>query len=100
MPVTISSNPVATARCRASARRSSASESGGACMSRRSVEQRGAAGNGAGTSLLARPGRYDITSAMLRIPDPLSLSAGAGARLALAGLLSAALWAAAFWAMG
>jgi hypothetical protein len=36
---------------------------------------------------------------MLNIPDPLSLSAGVGARLVLAGLLSAALWAAAFWAM-
>jgi hypothetical protein len=37
---------------------------------------------------------------MPRLPDPLSLSAGTGARLALAGLLSAALWGAAFWAMG
>jgi hypothetical protein len=37
---------------------------------------------------------------MPRLPDPLSRSAGAGARLALAGLVSAALWAAAFWAMG
>jgi hypothetical protein len=36
---------------------------------------------------------------MRRIPDPLSLSAGAGARLVLASVLSAALWAAAFWAM-
>jgi hypothetical protein len=37
---------------------------------------------------------------MFRLPDPLSLGAGAGARLALAGILCAALWAAAFWAMG
>jgi hypothetical protein len=34
------------------------------------------------------------------LPDPLSLAAGTPARLALAGVLSALLWAAAFWAMG
>jgi hypothetical protein len=37
---------------------------------------------------------------MVQIPDPLSLGAGAGARLILAGVLSALLWAAAVWAMG
>jgi len=37
---------------------------------------------------------------MVRISDPLSLGAGAGARLVLAAILSALLWAAAVWAMG
>jgi hypothetical protein len=33
------------------------------------------------------------------IPDPLALSSGAGARLALAGLVLGVLWAAVAWAM-
>ena len=33
------------------------------------------------------------------LPDPLALSSGAGARLALAGLVAAALWGAVAWAM-
>jgi len=35
----------------------------------------------------------------LPFPDPLALSAGAGARLVLAGLVAAALWGAVAWAM-
>jgi hypothetical protein len=37
---------------------------------------------------------------MVQFSDPLSLGAGAGARLVLAAILSAMLWAAAIWAMG
>ncbi|WP_277751781.1 hypothetical protein [Dankookia rubra] len=33
------------------------------------------------------------------IPDPLALSSGAGARLALAGGVAAVLWAAVAWAL-
>lgn len=35
----------------------------------------------------------------LPFPDPLALSSGAGARLALAGLAAAGLWALVAWAM-
>ncbi len=35
----------------------------------------------------------------LPFPDPLALSSGAGARLALAGLVLAGLWGAVAWAM-
>jgi hypothetical protein len=34
-----------------------------------------------------------------RLSDPLALSAGAGARLALAGVVLAGLWAAVAWAL-
>jgi hypothetical protein len=34
------------------------------------------------------------------VPNPLDLSAGAGARLLLAAVLLAVLWAAVAWAMG
>jgi len=48
-----------------------------------------------------RSERNDMLLHMLRrMPDPLALSAGAGARLLLAALLSAAIWAVAAWAMG
>jgi hypothetical protein len=33
------------------------------------------------------------------LPDPLALSSGAGARLGLAAVVLAGLWAAVFWAM-
>ncbi len=33
------------------------------------------------------------------VPDPLAFSSGAGARLALSGLVLAGLWAAVAWAM-
>ena len=48
------------------------------------------------------PGRWnDILYRMaLPLPDPLSVAAGAGARLLLAAALAALLWAGAFWAMG
>jgi hypothetical protein len=36
---------------------------------------------------------------MMRLRDPLAISAGAGARLALAGAVAAALWAAVAWAL-
>lgn len=48
-----------------------------------------------------RSERNDMLFYMLhRMPDPLALSAGAGVRLLLAALLSAAIWAVAAWAMG
>ena len=36
----------------------------------------------------------------MMLPNPLALSAGAGARLALAAVLGAALWGAVAWALG
>ena len=36
---------------------------------------------------------------MRLLPDPLALSSGAGARLALAGLVLTVLWVAVLWAM-
>jgi hypothetical protein len=43
--------------------------------------------------------RYTVTMRRFLLPDPLELSAGAGARLILAVGVLAALWAAVAWAM-
>jgi hypothetical protein len=44
--------------------------------------------------------RYTVTKRITMPTNPLDLSAGAGARLALAAGLLAALWLAVAWAMG
>ena len=44
--------------------------------------------------------RYTVPMQPPMLPNPLDLSAGAGARLALAAGLLAALWLAVAWAMG
>ena len=43
--------------------------------------------------------RYTVTKRITMPTNPLDLSAGAGARLALAGGVAAVLWAAVAWAM-
>ncbi len=43
--------------------------------------------------------RYTVPMPRLPFSDPLDLSAGAAARLALAGCVLVALWAAVAWAM-
>jgi hypothetical protein len=55
---------------------------------------------GDGTAPLAIPARVLCNNVMRWLPsDPLALSSGAGARLALAALVVASVWAGVAWAL-